>query len=172
MGGASPRVQLQGPGTQLKFTSGLLCAQIVISPRIQPQGAYTCLYLQLSVPPPPPVFAPVSLFKLLAHSLHLELSMYTSHLCKSELAERTLVFPSLATHCLPAQREFVQLLSRVQLFVTPWTAANQASPSFTLCLSLFKLMSIKSVMSSKHLIVCHPHSPPALKLSQNQGVFQ
>ena len=50
----------------------------------------------------------------------------------------------------------VQLLSRVWLFVTPWTAACQASLSFTILRSLLKLMSIKSVMPSNHLILCHP----------------
>ena len=50
----------------------------------------------------------------------------------------------------------VQLLSRVQLFVTSWTAARQASLSFTISWSLFKLMSIESVMSSNHLILCRP----------------
>ena len=50
----------------------------------------------------------------------------------------------------------VQLLSHVQLFVTPWTAAHQASLSFTLYQSLRKLLSIKSVMPSNHLILCHP----------------
>ena len=48
------------------------------------------------------------------------------------------------------------LLSCVQLFATPWTAALQAPLSFTISLSLLKLMSIESVMSSKHLILCHP----------------
>ena len=50
----------------------------------------------------------------------------------------------------------VQLLSRVQLFVTPWTAAHQASLSITNCQSLLKLMSIESVMPSNHLLLCHP----------------
>ena len=50
----------------------------------------------------------------------------------------------------------VQLLSRVQLVVTPWTAACQASLSITNSRSLPKLMSIKSVMPSNHLILCHP----------------
>ena len=40
---------------------------------------------------------------------------------------------------------------------TPWTAAHQASLSFTISWSLLKLMSIKSVMPSNHLILCHPH---------------
>ena len=50
----------------------------------------------------------------------------------------------------------VQLLSRVRLFVTPWTAAHQASLSITNSGSLLKLMSIQSVMLSNHLILCHP----------------
>ena len=50
----------------------------------------------------------------------------------------------------------VQSLIRVQLFVTPWTAACQASLSFTISRSLLKLMSIESVMPSNHLILCHP----------------
>ena len=50
----------------------------------------------------------------------------------------------------------VQSLSHVQLFVTPWTAACQASLSITSSWSLLKLMSIELVMPSKHLILCHP----------------
>ena len=50
----------------------------------------------------------------------------------------------------------VQLLSCVQLFVTPRTAARQASLSITNSWSLLKLTSIKSVMPSNHLILCHP----------------
>ena len=50
----------------------------------------------------------------------------------------------------------VQSLSCVQLFVTPWTAAHQASLSITNCQSLLKLISIESVMSSNHLILCRP----------------
>ena len=50
----------------------------------------------------------------------------------------------------------VQSLSRVQLFATPWTAVCQASLSITNSWSLLKLMSIESMMSSNHLILCHP----------------
>ena len=50
----------------------------------------------------------------------------------------------------------VQLLSRVRFFVTPWTAACQASLSITNSWSSPKLMSIESVMPSNHLILCHP----------------
>ena len=50
----------------------------------------------------------------------------------------------------------VQLLSCVQLFATPWTAARQVSLSITNSWSLIKLMPIESVMSSNHLILCRP----------------
>ena len=50
----------------------------------------------------------------------------------------------------------VQSLSHVQLFATPWTAASQASLPITNYWSLLKLMSIKSVMRSNNLILCHP----------------
>ena len=49
-----------------------------------------------------------------------------------------------------------QLLSRVQLFATPWNAAHQASLFITISWSLLKLVSIESVMLSNHLILCHP----------------
>ena len=56
---------------------------------------------------------------------------------------------------------------------TPWTAAHQASLSFTISQSWFKLMSIESVMSSKYLPLPFPHpSLLALSLSQHQGLFQ
>ena len=50
----------------------------------------------------------------------------------------------------------VQSLSHVRLFVTPWTAAHQASLSITNSWSLPKLMSIELVIPSNHLILCHP----------------
>ena len=50
----------------------------------------------------------------------------------------------------------VQSLSCVRLFETPWTAARQASLSFTISWSLLKLRSIESVMPSNHLILRHP----------------
>ena len=56
------------------------------------------------------------------------------------------------------QKEFssVQSLSRVRLFVTPWTKARQASLSITNSWSPPKLMSIESVMPSNHLLLCRP----------------
>ena len=67
----------------------------------------------------------------------------------------------------------VQLLSRVQLFSTPWTAAHQASLSITSSQSLFKLMSIESVMPSNHLILYRPllllsRIPPSIRIISNE----
>ena len=50
----------------------------------------------------------------------------------------------------------VQSLSHVWLFATPWTTAQQSSLSFTISQSLLKLMSIKSMTPSNHLILCRP----------------
>ena len=64
----------------------------------------------------------------------------------------------------------VQSLSRVQLFATPWTTACRAS------LSVFKLMSIESVMPSNHLILCHPlllppSIFPSIRVFSNESVL-
>ena len=56
----------------------------------------------------------------------------------------------------------LQLLSSVQLFVTPRTAACQASLSFTISQSLLKPRSTESVMPSNHLILCCPHLLPSV----------
>ena len=71
----------------------------------------------------------------------------------------------------------VQLLSRVQLFATPWIAACQASLSITNSKSLLKIMSIESVMPSNHLILCHlllllPSVLPNIRVFSNQSVLQ
>ena len=50
----------------------------------------------------------------------------------------------------------VQSLSRFRLFMTPWTAAHQPSPSFTISWSLLKCMSIEMLMLINCLILCHP----------------
>ena len=66
----------------------------------------------------------------------------------------------------------VQSLSNVQRFETPWTAACQALLSITNSQSLLKLMSIESVMTSNHLILCQSSSPPVFNLSQHQSLFK
>ena len=63
-------------------------------------------------------------------------------------------FANRGFHFFPIRS--VQLLSHVQLFVTPWTVACQASLSITNSQSLLKLMSIELVMPSNHLILCRP----------------
>ena len=70
----------------------------------------------------------------------------------------------------------VQLLSCVRLFETPWTAARQASLSFTNSWSLLKLMSIESVLLSNHLILCYPlllsSIFPSIRVFSNESVLQ
>ena len=70
----------------------------------------------------------------------------------------------------------VQLLSHVRLFVTSWTAARQASLSFINSQSLLKLMCIKLVMPSNHLILCHPllllpSILPSIRVFSNESVL-
>ena len=67
----------------------------------------------------------------------------------------------------------VQLLSHVPLYETPWIAACQTSLSFTISLSLLKLMFVELVMTSNHLIFCHsllllPSIFPSIRVSSNE----
>ena len=71
----------------------------------------------------------------------------------------------------------VQLLSRVRLFATPWIAACQASLSITNSQSSLRLMSIKSVMPSNHLILCRPllllpPIPPSIRVFSNESTLR
>ena len=75
------------------------------------------------------------------------------------------------------QFSFVQSLSHVRLFVTPWTAARQASLSITNPRSLLKLMSNKSVIPSNHLIFYHPllllpSVFPSIRVFSNESVLR
>ena len=70
----------------------------------------------------------------------------------------------------------VHSLSHIQLFVTPWTAALQASLSITNSQSLLKLVSIESLMPSNHLILCHPlllppSIFPSIRVFSNKSVL-
>ena len=71
---------------------------------------------------------------------------------------KILIFTSITSVCPHVHVQFssVQSLSRVRLFVTPWTAARQASLSITNSRSSPKPMSIESAMPSNHLILCSP----------------
>ena len=71
----------------------------------------------------------------------------------------------------------VQSLSCIQLFVTPWTAASQASLSITNSRSLLKFMSIESMMLSNHLILCcllllQPSIFPSIRVFSNESVLR
>ena len=77
---------------------------------------------------------------------------------------------------MPLTVSSVQLLSRVRLFATPWSAARQASLSVTNSQSLLKLMSIELVMPSNHLILCHPllllpSIFPSIKVFSNESAL-
>ena len=67
----------------------------------------------------------------------------------------------------------IHSLGCVQLFVTPWTAACQASLSFTISRSLIKLMSIESVMPSSHLILLFflPSIFPSIRVFTNESAL-
>ena len=70
----------------------------------------------------------------------------------------------------------VQLLSRVWLFATPWTAAHQASLSITNSQSSLRFTSIKSVMPSSHLILCRPllllpSTPPSITVFSSESTL-
>ena len=93
-------------------------------------------------------------------------------------------FPHVSDEKIKAQKTLVNCLrfssvkslSRVWLFATPWTAARQASLSFTNFWSLFKLMCIGSVMPSNHLILCRPlllppSIFPSIRVFSNESVF-
>ena len=92
----------------------------------------------------------------------------------------------LQVHTLPGSPAFdlglhcpvvaVQSISHVLLFATPWTAARQASLSFTISCSLLRLMSIEWVMPYKHLILCYPllllsSIFPSIRVFSNEAVL-
>ena len=122
---------------------------------------------------------PCPIMEFFPPSLNLSLNNQSSAL---SLFGLELYFPSqlqeemiyLNSQWLELQCQFlvvllVQSLSRVWLFVTPWMAAHQASPSFTISRSLLKLMSTESTMPSNHSSSV-PASPPALSVSQHQRI--
>ena len=79
---------------------------------------------------------------------------------------------NIARICIFSSVQF----SHVLFFVTPWTAAHQASLSITNPQSLLNLMSIESMMPSKHLILCHPlllppSIFPSIRVFSNESVF-
>ena len=91
------------------------------------------------------------------------------------LLNSTSLFFSLYSHC----PDFLKVphisglsVSKSCLFVTPWTAAHQASLTLTISWSLPKFICIASVMPFNHLILCCLLSPSAINLFQHQGFFR
>ena len=83
----------------------------------------------------------------------------------------------LRTCDFKAMPSSVQFLSHVRLFATLWIAACQASLSITNSQSLLKLMSVKSVMPSNRLILCHPFLLlpsifPSIRVFSNESVLR
>ena len=96
-----------------------------------------------------------------------------------EPAAEVLIFNGKCDSRIHLFSEFssVQSLSRVQLFATPWIAAHQASLSITNSRSSLKLTSIKLVMPSSHLILCHPLFllpiiPPSIRVFSNESTLR
>ena len=96
--------------------------------------------------------------------------------CCSSYWDETKGKTSLVFTLINHQFSSVQLLSRIRLFVTPWTAAHQASLSITNAQSLLQLMSIELVMPSNRLILCHPllllpSIFPSIRVFSNESVL-
>ena len=108
---------------------------------------------------------------LVGQKIHSGLAKKFIHSCpKSSFGWKWIVFgqPNISS---------VQSLSRVWLFVTPWTAAHQASLSITNSRSLLKLMSIELVMPSNHLILCRsllllPSIFPSIRVFSNESALR
>ena len=120
-------------------------------------------------------------FRSLLRLMSIESVMPSNHLilCRPLLL-RLLSFPAsgsfVTSHFVPRfQSSSVQSLNCVRLFVTPWTAAHQASLSITNFRSLLRLMSIELVMPSNHLILCRPHLLlpsifPSIRVFSNESI--
>ena len=100
-------------------------------------------------------------------------------MCNHHYPQRNLILiTGITPYLLSLHPQFssVLLLSCIQLFATPWTAAFQASLSITNFWSVHKLMSIESVMPSKHLILCHllllPSIFPGIRVFSKESVLR
>ena len=105
-----------------------------------------------------------------------------SHSFKTDVFQSSLIVWFVAarnifSHVFNIPFSSVQSLSRVWLFATPWTAEHQTFLSITNSQSFLKVMSIKSVMPSNHLILCHPllRLPsifPSIRVFSNESVWK
>ena len=105
--------------------------------------------------------------------MNFRFSERTSHKVKAQEAARLEIYIELLIKTISV---LVQSLSRVQLFVTPWTAARQASLYITNSRSSPKLMSIKSVMSPSHLTLCRllllPAISPSIRIFSSESTLR
>ena len=102
------------------------------------------------------------------------LKMPLTHTHKLETWNRFYLFIYLGD-CLTIV--IIQSLSCIWLFATPWTAAHQASLSFTISRSLLQLMSVESMMSSNHFILCYfllllPSIFPSIRVFSNESALR
>ena len=98
------------------------------------------------------------------------------HLMAFSLRDVPIIFPS-GIFFSSVQFSSVRLLSRVQLFVTPWTSAHQASLSIINSRSSLRLTSIESMMPFSHLILCYPRLllppiPPSIRVFSNESTLR
>ena len=108
-------------------------------------------------------------------SVHHQLSVQFSHSVMSD-SLRPHELQQARPPCPSPTISSVQSLSHVRLFASPWIAAGQASLSITNSQSPPKLMSIKSVMPSSHLILCRPllllpPIPPSIRIFSNESTL-
>ena len=105
------------------------------------------------------------------------MNVWNNHLNGWEIVnEAHVIFDFSVIKILNIQFSSVQSLSHVRLFVTPWIAACQASLFITNSRSSFRLMCIKSVMPSSHLILCCPllllpSIPPSIRVFSNESTL-
>ena len=116
----------------------------------------------------PPFWSPLLPHRMLVILLTVSASLQTSKFSATG--------PLLSPAFNSVQFSSVQSLSHVRLLVTSWIAARQASLSITNSRSLLILMSIKSVMPSRHLILCHPFLllpsiPPSIRVFSNKSTL-
>ena len=125
-------------------------------------------------------------FCLVSNTVAASPQKYNQHLLKEWVYSHTRIrhnFVLLLLYCylifiLNSSHKFssVQSLSRVQLFVTPWITARQASLSITNSRRSLRLMSIELVMPSSHLILCRPllllpPIPPCIRVFSNESTL-
>ena len=85
--------------------------------------------------------------------LELDMEKWTSSKSGKEYIKTVYCHPAYLTYM---QSTWCEMPDWIQIFVTPWTAAHEASQFFPISQNLLKLMSMDSVMPSNHLVLCHP----------------